>query len=222
MSNDISLIAILAFFTLLPFIIAAGTCFLKFSIVFIMVRNALGLQQVPSNMVLNGIALLLSLFVMLPITQDAYDYYNDENVNFNDATSVSQFVDNGLEGYREYLTKYSDKELVKFFEKIQLNRVQDDNETTVTDEELEKPSLFSLLPAYALSEIKSAFKIGFYLYLPFVVIDLVVSSVLLALGMMMMSPVTISTPIKLILFVAFDGWTLLSQGLVMQYIELAK
>lgn len=222
MSNDISLIAILAFFTLLPFIIAAGTCFLKFSIVFIMVRNALGLQQVPSNMVLNGIALLLSLFVMLPIIQDAYDYYNDENVNFNDATSVSQFVDNGLEGYREYLTKYSDKELVKFFEKIQLNRVQDDNETTVTDEELEKPSLFSLLPAYALSEIKSAFKIGFYLYLPFVVIDLVVSSVLLALGMMMMSPVTISTPIKLILFVAFDGWTLLSQGLVMQYIELAK
>lgn len=222
MSNDISLIAILAFFTLLPFIIAAGTCFLKFSIVFIMVRNALGLQQVPSNMVLNGIALLLSLFVMLPITQDAYDYYNDENVNFNDATSVSQFVDNGLEGYREYLTKYSDKELVKFFEKIQLNRDQDDNETTVTDEELEKPSLFSLLPAYALSEIKSAFKIGFYLYLPFVVIDLVVSSVLLALGMMMMSPVTISTPIKLILFVAFDGWTLLSQGLVMQYIELAK
>lgn len=222
MSNDISLIAILAFFTLLPFIIAAGTCFLKFSIVFIMVRNALGLQQVPSNMVLNGIALLLSLFVMLPITQDAYDYYSDENVNFNDATSVSQFVDNGLEGYREYLTKYSDKELVKFFEKIQLNRDQDDNETTVTDEELEKPSLFSLLPAYALSEIKSAFKIGFYLYLPFVVIDLVVSSVLLALGMMMMSPVTISTPIKLILFVAFDGWTLLSQGLVMQYIELAK
>lgn len=222
MSNDISLIAILAFFTLLPFIIAAGTCFLKFSIVFIMVRNALGLQQVPSNMVLNGIALLLSLFVMLPITQEAYDYYNDENVSFNDATSVSQFVDNGLDGYREYLTKYSDQELVKFFEKIQLNRVQEDNDVTVTDDELEKPSIFSLLPAYALSEIKSAFKIGFYLYLPFVVIDLVVSSVLLALGMMMMSPVTISTPIKLILFVAFDGWTLLSQGLIMQYIELAK
>lgn len=222
MSNDISLIAILAFFTLLPFIIAAGTCFLKFSIVFIMVRNALGLQQVPSNMVLNGIALLLSLFVMLPITQEAYDYYNDENLSFNDATSVSQFVDNGLDGYREYLTKYSDQELVSFFEKIQLNRVQEDNDVTVTDEDLDKPSIFSLLPAYALSEIKSAFKIGFYLYLPFVVIDLVVSSVLLALGMMMMSPVTISTPIKLILFVAFDGWTLLSQGLIMQYIELAK
>ncbi|MDI5827718.1 SPI-1 type III secretion system export apparatus protein SpaP, partial [Salmonella enterica subsp. enterica serovar Kentucky] len=76
-------------------------------------------------------------------------------------------------------------------------------------------------PAYALSEIKSAFKIGFYLYLPFVVVDLVVSSVLLALGMMMMSPVTISTPIKLVLFVALDGWTLLSKGLILQYMDIA-
>lgn len=83
-------------------------------------------------------------------------------------------------------------------------------------------TLFSLLPAYALSEIKSAFEIGFYIYLPFVVIDLVISSILLALGMMMMSPVTISVPIKLILFVAMDGWALISKGLVMQYIELAQ
>ncbi|KJT38884.1 type III secretion system protein SpaP, partial [Salmonella enterica subsp. enterica serovar Heidelberg str. RI-11-013374] len=82
-------------------------------------------------------------------------------------------------------------------------------------------SIFALLPAYALSEIKSAFKIGFYLYLPFVVVDLVVSSVLLALGMMMMSPVTISTPIKLVLFVALDGWTLLSKGLILQYMDIA-
>ncbi|VUC76845.1 virulence associated secretory protein [Salmonella sp. NCTC 11881] len=86
---------------------------------------------------------------------------------------------------------------------------------------LKKPSIFALLPAYALSEIKSAFKIGFYLYLPFVVVDLVVSSVLLALGMMMMSPVTISTPIKLVLFVALDGWTLLSKGLILQYMDIA-
>ena len=78
-------------------------------------------------------------------------------------------------------------------------------------------SLFALLPAYALSEIEDAFRIGFYLYLPFVVIDLVVSSILLALGMMMMSPVTISIPIKLLLFVAMDGWTLLSRGLIEQY-----
>lgn len=87
----------------------------------------------------------------------------------------------------------------------------EDNEEIIDDDNI---SIFSLLPAYALSEIKSAFIIGFYIYLPFVVVDLVISSVLLTLGMMMMSPVTISTPIKLILFVAMDGWTMLSKGLI--------
>ncbi|HCL2513459.1 TPA: SPI-1 type III secretion system export apparatus protein SpaP, partial [Salmonella enterica subsp. enterica serovar Infantis] len=115
------------------------------------------------------------------------------------------------------------RELVQFFENAQLKRQYgEDTETVKRDkDEIEKPSIFALLPAYALSEIKSAFKIGFYLYLPFVVVDLVVSSVLLALGMMMMSPVTISTPIKLVLFVALDGWTLLSKGLILQYMDIA-
>ncbi|EOO7589692.1 EscR/YscR/HrcR family type III secretion system export apparatus protein, partial [Escherichia coli] len=91
------------------------------------------------------------------------------------------------------------------------------NEEIIDDDNI---SIFSLLPAYALSEIKSAFIIGFYIYLPFVVVDLVISSVLLTLGMMM-SPVTISTPIKLILFVAMDGWTMLSKGLILQYFDLS-
>ncbi|EDS3841747.1 EscR/YscR/HrcR family type III secretion system export apparatus protein [Citrobacter portucalensis] len=219
MNNDISLIALLAFSTLLPFIIASGTCFIKFSIVFIMMRNALGLQQVPSNMVLNGIALLLSMFVMLPVTQQAYAYYQENKTDFRNEVSLNDFVDNGLTSYRDYLTKYSDPDLVSFFEKTESNRIGNDNGRTAVQGSV---SVFSLLPAYALSEIKSAFKICFYLYLPFVVVDLVISSVLLALGMMMMSPVTISTPIKLMLFVAMDGWTLLSKGLIMQYIDLAK
>ncbi|HBI6341275.1 TPA: SPI-1 type III secretion system export apparatus protein SpaP [Salmonella enterica] len=223
MGNDISLIALLAFSTLLPFIIASGTCFVKFSIVFVMVRNALGLQQIPSNMTLNGVALLLSMFVMWPIMHDAYVYFEDEDVTFNDISSLSKHVDEDLDGYRDYLIKYSDRELVQFFENAQLKRQYgEDTETVKRDkDEIEKPSIFALLPAYALSEIKSAFKIGFYLYLPFVVVDLVVSSVLLALGMMMMSPVTISTPIKLVLFVALDGWTLLSKGLILQYMDIA-
>ncbi len=98
--------------------------------------------------------------------------------------------------------------------------MQEENGLSI--EENGKESIFSLLPAYALSEIKSAFKIAFYLYLPFIVIDLVISSILLALGMMMMSPVVISVPIKLILFVALDGWSVLSQGLISQYIDLGK
>ena len=219
MENDISLIALLAFSTLLPFIIASGTCFVKFSVVFIMMRNALGLQQVPSNMVLNGVALMLSAFVMYPVTQQTLDYYQNNSVNFRDADSVSDFVEHGLGRYREYLSRYSDKDLVAFFEDAQHQRGPR-GETPAA--EGEQVSILSLLPAYALSEIKSAFRICFYLYLPFVVVDLVISSVLLALGMMMMSPVTISTPVKLILFVAMDGWTLLSRGLVMQYMDLMK
>ncbi|PJG60119.1 EscR/YscR/HrcR family type III secretion system export apparatus protein [Aeromonas cavernicola] len=221
MANDISLIALLAFSTLLPFLVASGTCFIKFSIVFVMVRNALGLQQVPSNMTLNGIALLLSMFVMMPVAKQAYEYAQEEQISFTSVSALSNFVDNGLDSYRDYLRKYADPELVRFFEKAQIGR--DKNEATIgPQEEIERPSILALLPAYALSEIKSAFKIGFYLYLPFVVVDLVISSILLALGMMMMSPVTISTPIKLVLFVALDGWTLLSRGLVLQYLDLVS
>lgn len=221
MTNDISLIAVLAFSTLLPFLIASGTCFIKFSIVLVMVRNALGLQQVPSNMTLNGISLLLSIFVMMPVVKQGYDYAQEEQISFTSVSALSSFVDNGLDGYRDYLQKYSDQELVLFFEKAQAARSEKDAELT-DPEEMERPSMLALLPAYALSEIKSAFKIGFYLYLPFVVVDLVISSILLALGMMMMSPVTISTPIKLVLFVALDGWTLLSKGLVLQYLDLVQ
>ncbi|HID7510675.1 TPA: EscR/YscR/HrcR family type III secretion system export apparatus protein [Enterobacter hormaechei] len=221
MTNDISLIAVLAFSTLLPFLIASGTCFIKFSIVLVMVRNALGLQQVPSNMTLNGISLLLSIFVMMPVVKQGYDYAREEQISFTSVSALSSFVDNGLDGYRDYLRKYSDPDLVIFFEQAQASRSEKDVELPQADE-LERPSILALLPAYALSEIKSAFKIGFYLYLPFVVVDLVISSILLALGMMMMSPVTISTPIKLVLFVALDGWTLLSKGLVLQYLDLIQ
>ena len=227
MPNDISLIALLTFATLLPFLVASGTCFVKFSIVFVMVRNALGLQQIPSNITLNGVALLLAIFVMTPISKDAYNYYINNNINFSSVESLSHFVDSGLDGYRGYLKKYSDPELVIFFEKAQTAQLKSNSDNTSRDAGHNtmsdgQSSIFSLLPAYALSEIKSAFKIGFYLYLPFVVVDLVISSILLSLGMMMMSPVTISTPIKLVLFVALDGWTLLSKGLVTQYLDLAK
>ncbi|MEN3813503.1 EscR/YscR/HrcR family type III secretion system export apparatus protein [Chromobacterium piscinae] len=219
MSNDIPLIALLSLATLIPFLVASGTCFIKFSIVFVMVRNALGLQGVPSNITLNGVALLLSLFVMLPVGKSAYEAYRSENVNVANAASVQNFIENGLDGYRAYLKKYADPKLVTVFEKSLTGRLA--GQDGVAPDYDAKDSIVALLPAYALSEIKSAFTIGFYLYLPFVVIDLVVSSILLALGMMMMSPVTVSTPIKLVLFVVMDGWTILSTGMIQQYLDLA-
>ncbi|MFC6841798.1 EscR/YscR/HrcR family type III secretion system export apparatus protein [Xanthomonas theicola] len=219
-SNNISLIGLLALAALLPYLVAAGTCYLKFSIVFVMVRNAMGLQQVPSNLVLNAVALMMSLFVMLPVAQKVYDYQRENPVDFSSLASVESFVDNGLDAYRGYLRRYSDPELVAFFEKIQTARMEQQDAPQLEGEG--RVSIFSLLPAYALSEIKHAFRIAFYLYLPFVVIDLVISSILLALGMMMMSPVVISVPVKLILFVALDGWSILSQDLILQYIDLGK
>ena len=215
LNNDLPLIGVLALATLLPFLIACGTCYIKFSIVFVMVRNALGLQQIPSNMTLNGIALLLAMFVMSPIVKNGYEYSIANKTNYSDIPSVVEFVNDGLSSYRDYLERHSDPELTNFFEKIQQGEGKDDTQAVP-----DKISIISLLPAYALSEIKSAFKIGFYIYLPFVVIDLLISCVLLALGMMMMSPVTISVPIKLVLFVAMDGWTVLTQGLILQYMDL--
>lgn len=222
--NDVSMIGLLAFASLLPFLVAAGTCYIKFSIVFVIVRNALGLQQVPSNMTLNAVALMLAVFVMTPVTQQAYDYYQENPVDFSNVDAVLDFADNGLGSYRAYLQRYTDPELAAFFERAQLARPlsEADGEPLQGSAENEQASLFALLPAYALSEIKSAFKIGFYLYLPFVIVDLVISSILLALGMMMMSPVIISVPIKLVLFVALDGWALLSTGLIGQYLDLAS
>jgi len=218
LNNDISLIVLVSFFTLLPFIIAGGTCFIKFSIVLIMVRNALGIQQVPSTLTLNGVAIILTAFVMMPICQKISGYIESNNIDFNNSKSVTQLMGQGLASYRDYLVHYSDHELIRFFNKVQ--KQEDSTDIVVEDHELSTLPLMTLMPAYALSEIQSAFKIAFYLYVPFVVIDMVVSSILLALGMMMMSPVTISIPIKLILFVAMNGWSLLTKGLIAQYADL--
>lgn len=214
--NDISMIAVLATAALLPFLIAVGTCYIKFTVVFTLVRNALGLQQVPSNMVINALALMLAFFVMQPIIVGLYQSYSELEAPLSSVASVIEFLDGSLAGYRAYLATHADPDLLTFFERA--HRIDG---VAVAGVPPEERSLFALLPAYALSELKDAFLMGFYLYLPFVVIDLVVSSVLLSLGMMMMSPVTISAPIKLILFVAMDGWGMLSQGLVRQYLDVA-
>jgi len=218
MPNDIPLVVLLALASLAPFVIAVGTCYLKFSVVFVLVRNGLGLQQVPSNMVINGIALMLASFVMQPVASHAWEAWQDTGGKLNSVSEVSDFIDNGLGGYKAYLGRYTDPELARFFERAQ--QADTTNEPVAELRPAGERSLLALLPAYALSELKDAFRIGFYLYLPFVVVDLVISSILLALGMMMMSPVTISAPIKLILFVAIDGWTLLSEGLIRQYLDM--
>lgn len=215
--NDVSLIAVLAAAAMLPFLVAVGTCYIKFSVVFTLIRNALGLQQVPSNMVINALSLILAFYVMHPIASGINTAYSEREVPPQSVTELTEFLDESLDEYRAYLAQHADPELVRFFERA---RTVDGDEPPLADTDARDRSLFALLPAYALSELKDAFLMGFYLYLPFVVVDLIVSSILLALGMMMMSPVTLSAPIKLILFVVLDGWSMLSQGLVLQYIQV--
>ncbi|MGL4734767.1 MAG: EscR/YscR/HrcR family type III secretion system export apparatus protein [Enterovibrio sp.] len=209
--SEYELILKLFILGLLPFLIAGGTCFIKFNIVFSLIKNAIGIQQIPTNMTTNAVALMMTLFVMYPVYNGIFKYLNENEVKYEDQQSVDSFLSEGLASYKNYLIKYSDEKLVLFFEN--LNKDQEKTEV----KSAESFSFISYMPAYALTEIKSAFEVGFYLYLPFVIIDLVVSNILLALGMMMMSPVTISLPIKLILFVAIDGWSRVSQGLILQY-----
>ncbi|GAB3067074.1 EscR/YscR/HrcR family type III secretion system export apparatus protein [Stenotrophomonas tumulicola] len=216
-NNDVSLIAMLAVASVLPFLVAVGTCYIKFSVVFTLIRNALGLQQVPSNMVINALSLILAFYVMHPIVSGLQAAYSQLETPPATVAEVVAFLDDSLGAYRAYLARHADADLLRFFERAQ---VADAGGIPAADVAAEDRSLFALLPAYALSELKDAFLMGFYLYLPFVVVDLIVSSILLALGMMMMSPVTLSAPIKLILFVVLDGWSLLSQGLVQQYMQV--
>ena len=171
-------------------------------------------------MALNAIAMLMSISIMMPVIEDIRETYVSHEWEFSNSKGVDDFLQNSTGSYRDYLFKYSEPELVAFFEKTYNHRSTEGTHVDYEKLKAQEISIFALLPAYALSEIKSAFKIGFYIYLPFIVIDLVVSNVLLALGMMMMSPVTVSTPIKLLLFVAMDGWALLAQGLVLQYLDI--
>ncbi|SUA90064.1 Flagellar biosynthetic protein fliP precursor [Pandoraea pulmonicola] len=172
----------------------------------------------------------MTAFVMMPIFNQVQQYYSEHNVDLSNQASMHAFLDDGLGAYRQYLAKYAEPELVEFFGELQDAQLREHPpgvesprpHRDVESDYVEQAPLLVLLPAYALSELKSAFKIGFYIYLPFLVVDMLISNILLALGMMMMSPVTIALPIKLILFVLLDGWEKLVKGLVLQYIDLAK
>jgi type III secretion protein R len=222
---ELSLITLIAIASLLPFVLASGTCFVKFSIVLVLLRNAMGVQQVPSNLILNSIALMLAAFVMQPVITSTFQAFeNTEQVASID--EAGPYLTTVLTPYRNYLSHYADADLVRFFQHLpdakgpSLPGTPSPAEKKDSFHRVVPPSMYALLPAYALTELRDAFRIGFYLYLPFIVVDLIVSNVLLALGMMMMSPVTISVPIKLILFVALDGWTLVAKDLVQPYMQL--
>lgn len=216
----ISKLAVLAGLSLLPFAIMLLTSFMKIVVVLSLLRNALGVQQTPPNQVLNGIALLLTIYVMFPTGLKMYTA--GESVIKNNppkevfsseaATYVIDVIDATKEPLREFLQRNTSVKHVKSFYTLGYRVFPEPYKTQL------KPSDFIIMiPSYILSQLKSAFEIGVLIYLPFFVIDLVVSNILLAMGMMMLSPLTIALPIKLLLLVMIDGWTVLVQGLAMTY-----
>jgi type III secretion protein R len=211
---------------LAPFFAVMVTSFTKIAVVLSLVRNALGLQQVPPNMVLNGLALILSLFVMYPTLQKMQTAAaiegpatatmpGDPVAADNPIESTGDILataDRAKEPLREFLMKHSDPRERAFFLRTQ-QRIGDPMKAN----ELKESDFVIVIPSFVVRELTVAFQIGFLIFLPFLVIDMVISNILLAMGMMMLSPVTISLPFKILLFVLVDGWVKLSHGLVLSY-----
>lgn len=210
--------AVIVFMSLLPFLIMILSSFVKIVVVLSLLRNALGVQQAPPNQVINGVALLLSIYVMFPTGVRMYDAAQvavankaipQELVSNESAVYILEIVNAGKEPLRDFLRNNS---LVKhhrsFFKTVY--RLLPESYR----DKLKPDDFLVLVPSFITSQLKSAFEIGVLIYIPFFVIDLVVSNILLAMGMMMLSPVTISMPLKIFLLVMLDGWTLLIEGLV--------
>ncbi len=201
--TSLNVLIVLTLLALAPSLIFMMTSFLRLVIVFSFLRQALGTQQMPPNTVLISLALILTFFIMEPIAKQSYEVgvkpYLAEEISYQEAFEL------GVQPFKEFMIRNTrEKDLALFFRMRNL-----ENPATVQD-----VPLTVAVPAFMISELKTAFEIGFLLYLPFLVIDMVVSSVLMSMGMMMLPPVMISMPFKLLIFVLVDGWNLLVGNLV--------
>lgn len=197
---------------LAPFVAVMVTSFTKIVVVLSLLRNALGLQQVPPNVVLNGLALVLSIYVMFPVGQEMMKHVSEvENIT-GSTDSLLEAADSAKEPLREFLIKHAEPREREFFLKTAHKMLPEESAETLTDRDF-----IVIVPAFTVSELAVAFQIGFLIFLPFIVIDLVISNILMAMGMMMLSPTTVSLPFKLLLFVLVDGWVKLTHGLVLSY-----
>jgi type III secretion protein R len=198
---------------LAPFVAVMVTSFTKLVVVLSLLRNALGVQQVPPNVVLNGIALVLSLYVMYPVGTEMSTRMHGMDGIGNSTKSMLQAADSAKEPLREFLVKHSRPLERAFFMKTAQKALKPEQAAGLTDRDF-----IVVVPAFTVSELSVAFEIGFLIFLPFLVIDLVISNVLMAMGMMMLSPTTVSMPFKLLLFVLIDGWVKLTHGLILTYV----
>jgi flagellar biosynthetic protein FliP len=203
----LQIVALLTVLSLAPAILILMTSFTRLAVAFSFLRHALGTHQMPPNQVMIGLALFLTFFIMMPVWQkvneNAIQPYLGEEITQAEALSAA------MEPVRQFMFKQTRKKDLELF---------------VSMAKLDKPNTSSdipssvLIPAFVVSELKTAFIIGFFLYVPFLIIDMVIASVLLSMGMMMLPPIMISMPFKLILFVLMDGWHLIVGSLVKSFV----
>jgi len=198
--------------TLAPFAAVMVTSFTKIVVVLSLLRNALGLQQVPPNLVLNGLAIVLSLYVMYPTTQLVMENVSSIEDISSSTDSMLLAAEGAKEPFREFMLKHSRLEDREFFLNSLRGLMSVERQSSVNVDDL-----VVVIPAFTINELTNAFQIGFVIFLPFIIIDLVIANILMAMGMMMLSPTVVSLPFKLLLFVLVDGWTKLAHGLVMSY-----
>lgn len=200
------ILILMTFLTLAPYLLVMMTSFIRITIVLSFIRSALGTQQVPPTQVLMGLALFMTLYIMMPIgtkiNQEALQPYLKGKLNQQQAVSKAS------DPIKEFMLKQTrSKDLALFYELARLPRPKSRKSV----------AMYVLIPAFMISEVKTAFEIGFIIYIPFLIIDMIVASVLMSMGMFMLSPMSISLPFKLLLFVMVDGWDLIVRGLVMSF-----
>lgn len=205
-SVSIQILAIMTALTFLPAILLMMTSFTRIIIVFAILRQALGLQQSPSNQILIGMTLFLTMFIMAPV----FEQVNKTALQpyINEQISSKQAIDLTIKPFHQFMMSQTRESDLKLFIDIADAGVM---------QSAEDVPMSVLIPSFITSELKTAFQIGFILFIPFLVIDIVVASVLMAMGMMMLSPLIISLPFKIMLFVLVDGWAMLMGTLAASY-----
>jgi flagellar biosynthetic protein FliP len=207
-SSSIQVILLLTVLSLAPSILIMMTSFTRIIIVLSFLRNALGTQQMPPNQVLIGLAMFLTFFIMSPvgskINKEAFKPYNEGEITQDEAFNKASVE------IKNFMYKQTRKKDLSLF--IELSN---------TKKSLKKEDipLTTVIPAFLISELKTAFQIGFLIFIPFLIIDMVVASVLMSMGMMMLPPVMISLPFKILLFILIDGWNLITQSIVGSFIK---
>lgn len=199
--------------SLLPLLMIVCTCFLKISMVLLITRNAIGVQQVPPNMAVYGIALAATLFVMAPVFGEMGERLKDDNLDLSSMETLQDGAKHVLEPLQKFMSRNTDPDI--------LTHLMDNSARMWPAEmasKVKRDDFLLIVPAFVLSELQAGFKIGFLVYIPLIVIDLIVSNILLALGMQMVSPMTLALPLKILLFVLASGWTRLLDGLFYSYL----